>query len=66
MPDNKPVTAQEAVEAYNTIRKVCIQHENYGGNTICPTCPFRKNRVCMSRFEGSPSDWPDIKEAPHA
>jgi hypothetical protein len=60
MPDNKPITATEAVEAYNVLRKFCTL-EFY-----CKECPFDKacDRIWMPGKP--PEDWPDIKEAPHA
>jgi hypothetical protein len=66
-PVTPTVTAQEAVEAYNVLREVCGKHEAYPalGNS-CPGCPFKPTHVCVKCFKNPPSDWPDLKESPHA
>jgi hypothetical protein len=70
MPDNKPVAAQEAVEAYKTLRRWCNQFVG-----TCGRCPFKNDHEkfasrCMIQQQ-VPEDWRDVwpipvKEAPHA
>jgi hypothetical protein len=63
---DKPVTAQEAVEAYNVLRIYCGDHKCYDCvfgeqvNKIYSHCKIINSRVQQ------PDHWPDIKEAPHA
>jgi hypothetical protein len=61
MPDkDKPVTAQEAVEAYNTLRKYFKSFPN------CKGCIFFPTPDCPECGGQCANNWPDIKEAPHA
>lgn len=56
--NENPVTAQEAVEAFNRLKALC-------DNTKCIDCIFNKPAPlnCLIAHHGAPCNWPDIKEA---